>query len=79
MSVNWEDNDDRSQLFRGRPSKGGGGGGGPPRACSSQQEGVCGGAAGRSGRGLYSPLCSFSLGGSNKAIKKALVVESSVL
>lgn len=55
------------------------GGGGPPRACSSQQEGVCGGAAGRSGRGLYSPLCSFSLGGSNKAIKKALVVESSVL
>ena len=81
-SVNWEDNDDRSQLFRGRPSKGLGGGGEascPPRACSSQQEGVCGGAAGRSGRGLYSPLCSFSLGGSNKAIKKALVVESSVL
>ncbi len=28
------------------------------------------GAEGRSGRGwLYSPLCSFSLGGSNKAIK----------
>lgn len=57
-SVNWEDNDDHGQLFRG-PAFQRGDCSYPPLACSSQQEEVCGRLRSRRGRGSTDLCASF--------------------
>lgn len=56
-SVNWEDNDDHGQLFRG-PAFQRGDCSYPPLACYSQQEEVCGRLRSRRGRGS-ADFCAF--------------------
>lgn len=71
-SVNWEDNDDHSQPFRG-PAFKRGDCSYPPLACSSQQEEVYGRLRSRRGRGSAGLCVSFFFfffqRGSNKTIK----------